>query len=42
MGNTEMVRKWNKLGFVAEQQYDPKYLAIFIEKERHPELPHSV
>ena len=42
-GNSEMVRKWTKLGFVAQENYGPKTntLPIYIEKERHPEFPHT-
>ncbi|KAF9070235.1 hypothetical protein BDP27DRAFT_1324037 [Rhodocollybia butyracea] len=41
-GNAEMTRKWMLLGFVAQEQYsepDRDHLPIFIEKERHPDLP---
>ncbi|KAG8707259.1 hypothetical protein FRC12_002512 [Ceratobasidium sp. 428] len=40
--NSEMVRKWNQLGFVAQQQYgtdDPRQLKIYIERERN--MPRS-
>ncbi|KAG8870437.1 hypothetical protein FRB97_009767 [Tulasnella sp. 331] len=43
-GNSDLTRKWHKMGFVARQQYGPKKegrLAIYIEKERHPSFPHS-
>ena len=39
-----MVRKWMKLGFVTSQPYGrttEHMLPIYIEKERHPDLPHS-
>jgi len=42
-GNSEMVRKWTKLGFIAQEHYGPKMntLPIYIEKERHPDFLHS-
>ena len=43
-GNSEMVRKWMKLGFITSQPYGrttEHMLPIYVEKERHPDLPHS-
>lgn len=42
-GNSEMVRKWMKLGFIAPQPYGltMNALPIYVEKERHPDLPHT-
>lgn len=42
-GNSEMTRKWMKLGFIAQEHYGPKLnlLPIYIEKERHPNFPHT-
>ena len=39
-----MVRKWMKLGFITSQPYGrttEHTLPIYVEKERHPDLPHS-
>ncbi|CAE7098056.1 unnamed protein product [Rhizoctonia solani] len=40
-GNSEMVRKWTKLGFVAQQPYgnDPNLPEISIERQRSTDLP---
>lgn len=41
--NTEMVRNWNKLGFIANQHYDDTAgaLQILVENQRHPDFPRS-
>ncbi|CAE6476187.1 unnamed protein product [Rhizoctonia solani] len=42
-GNSDMVDKWTKLGFVARQKYEaqPDQLEILIERERDPNFPRS-
>ncbi|KAF8597165.1 hypothetical protein BDV93DRAFT_527603 [Ceratobasidium sp. AG-I] len=39
--NSDMVLKWNKLGFVAQQQYDdnPDALKVYVERQRDPQMP---
>jgi hypothetical protein len=45
-GNSDMVRKWFKLGFIAAEYYEgPRSRGglpvVYIEKERNPDFPHS-
>ena len=43
-GNSEMTRKWMYLGFISQENYvEPEMnaLPIYIEKERHPNFPHT-
>jgi len=43
LGNSEMTRKWMRLGFIAQVHYSdsPDHLPIYIEKERDPTLERS-
>lgn len=41
--NSDMVRKWNKLGFVAREKYEtkPEMLQILVERQRDESMPRS-
>lgn len=45
-GNSDMVRKWFKLGFIVQEYYQGPKIGkpmptIYIEKERNPDFPHT-